>query len=238
MKEKNVAKAYAKAIYSLGKESSVDTAKELTTLTETINSCNNLENVMFLDVFTPEEKASVINTVLDKLALSTVVKSFINFLLQEKRVGILPLIIKEVIADNMLQQCLMHPEQFDVVVTTNQNGDFLADMLSAQVGGVGIMPAANLNNDVAFFEPTHGTFERIAGQNKANPSSSILSAVLMLKFMGWDEAALQIENALEQTFKSGEVTFDLAQEQSGNSSIHNSTTLTCTGFAKKVIEHF
>ena len=97
MKEKNVAKAYAKAIYSLGKESSVDTAKELTTLTETINSCNNLENVMFLDVFTPEEKASVINTVLDKLALSTVVKSFINFLLQEKRVGILPLIIKEVI---------------------------------------------------------------------------------------------------------------------------------------------
>jgi isocitrate dehydrogenase len=158
--------------------------------------------------------------------------------LQIERVNQAPLIIKEVIADNMLQQCLMHPEQFDVVVTTNQNGDFLADMLSAQVGGVGIMPAANLNNDVAFFEPTHGTFERIAGQNKANPSSSILSAVLMLKFMGWDEAALLIENALEQTFKSGEVTFDLAQEQSDNSSIHNSTTLTCTGFAKKVIEHF
>jgi isocitrate dehydrogenase len=111
-------------------------------------------------------------------------------------------------------------------------------MLSAQVGGVGIMPAANLNNDVAFFEPTHGTFERIAGQNKANPSSSILSAVLMLKFMGWNEAALLIENALEQTFKSGEVTFDLAQEHTDNSRIHNSTTLTCTGFAKKVIEHF
>lgn len=97
MKEKNVAKAYAKAIYSLGKESNVDTANELTTLTETINKSNDLENVMFLDVFTPEEKLSVINTVLDKLGLSAIVKSFINFLLQEKRIGILPLIIKEVI---------------------------------------------------------------------------------------------------------------------------------------------
>ena len=143
-----------------------------------------------------------------------------------------PLIIKEVIADNMLQQCLMNPEQFDVVATTNQNGDFLADMLSAQVGGVGIMPAANLNNDVAFFEPTHGTFERIAGQNKANPSSSILSAVLMLKFMGWDEAATLIEQALEQALKSGNVTFDLAQN------INNSTTLSCSDFAQKVIEYF
>ncbi len=149
-----------------------------------------------------------------------------------------PLIIKEVIADNMLQQCLMNPEQFDVVATTNQNGDFLADMLSAQVGGVGIMPAANMNNDVAFFEPTHGTFERIAGQNKANPSSSILSAVLMLKFMKWDEAALTIENALEKTLASGHVTFDLAQQASDTSTIHNSTTLSCTDFANKVIEHF
>ena len=149
-----------------------------------------------------------------------------------------PLIIKEVIADNMLQQCLMNPEQFDVVATTNQNGDFLADMLSAQVGGVGIMPAANLNNDVAFFEPTHGTFERIAGQNKANPSSSILSAVLMLKFMKWDEAALTIENALENTLASGYVTFDLTQQGIDTSKTHNSTTLSCTDFANKVIEHF
>jgi isocitrate dehydrogenase len=154
------------------------------------------------------------------------------------RDGQAPLIIKEVIADNMLQQCLMNPEQFDVVATTNQNGDFLADMLSAQVGGVGIMPAANMNNDVAFFEPTHGTFERIAGQNKANPSSSILSAVLMLKFMKWDEAALTIENALEKTLASGHVTFDLAQQGSDTSTIHNSTTLSCTDFANKVIEHF
>lgn len=143
-----------------------------------------------------------------------------------------PLILKEVIADNMLQQCLMNPEQFDVVATTNQNGDFLADMLSAQVGGVGIMPAANLNNDVAFFEPTHGTFERIAGQNKANPSSSILSAVLMLKFMKWDKAADLIENALENTLKSANVTFDLAPN------INNSKTLSCSDFAQKVIEHF
>ena len=158
--------------------------------------------------------------------------------LKIERAGQSPLIIKEVIADNMLQQCLMNPEQFDVVATTNQNGDFLADMLSAQVGGVGIMPAANLNNDVAFFEPTHGTFERIAGQNKANPSSSILSAVLMLKFMKWDEAALTIENALENTLASGYVTFDLTQQGIDTSKTHNSTTLSCTDFADKVIEHF
>jgi isocitrate dehydrogenase len=152
--------------------------------------------------------------------------------LEIQRTNLPPLIIKEVIADNMLQQCLMDPAQFDVVATTNQNGDFLADMLSAQVGGVGIMPAANLNTEVAFFEPTHGTFERIAGQDKANPSSSLLSAVLMLKFMGWVEAACVIENALEMTFASGQVTFDLAQ------SSHNSTTLSCKQFANKVIEHF
>ncbi len=97
MKEKNVAKAYAKAIYSLGKESNVDTAKEFITLTEVINGSNDLENVLFIDVFTPEEKTSVINAVIDKLGLSQVVKSFINFLLQEKRIGILPFIIKEVI---------------------------------------------------------------------------------------------------------------------------------------------
>ena len=152
--------------------------------------------------------------------------------LEIQRTNLPPLIIKEVIADNMLQQCLMDPTQFDVVATTNQNGDFLADMLSAQVGGVGIMPAANLNTEVAFFEPTHGTFERIAGQDKANPSSSLLSAVLMLKLMGWVEAACLIENALEMTFASGQVTFDLAQ------SSHNSTTLSCKQFANKVIEHF
>jgi isocitrate dehydrogenase len=85
---------------------------------------------------------------------------------------------------------------------------------------------------VAFFEPTHGTFERIAGQDKANPSSSILSAVLMLKYMGWVEAACLIENALETTFASGQVTFDLAHSN------HNSTTLSCKQFASKVIEHF
>ena len=152
--------------------------------------------------------------------------------LEIQRADLPPLVIKEVIADNMLQQCLMDPAQFDVVATTNQNGDFLADMLSAQVGGVGIMPAANLNTEVAFFEPTHGTFERIAGQDKANPSSSLLSAVLMLKFMGWSEAAYLIENALESTFASGQVTFDLAQSN------HNSTTLSCKQFANKVIEHF
>tara|TARA_R110001606_G_scaffold291_1_gene1181 strand:- start:4740 stop:5999 length:1260 start_codon:yes stop_codon:yes gene_type:complete len=150
--------------------------------------------------------------------------------LEIPREGLAPLVIKEVIADNMLQQALMNPEQFDVVVTTNQNGDYLADMLTAQVGGIGIMPAANLNNEVAFFEPTHGTFERIAGQNSANPTSSILSAVMMLRFMNWHEAANSIELALQQTFIAGEVTFDLQAEQ------QNSTILSCSDFTQRIIE--
>ncbi|MEI8606508.1 NADP-dependent isocitrate dehydrogenase [Pseudoalteromonas sp. B160] len=150
--------------------------------------------------------------------------------LEIPREGLVPLVIKEVIADNMLQQALMNPEQFDVVVTTNQNGDYLADMLTAQVGGIGIMPAANLNNEVAFFEPTHGTFERIAGQNSANPTSSILSAVMMLRFMNWHEAANSIELALQQTFIAGEVTFDLQAEQ------QNSTILSCSDFTQRIIE--
>lgn len=149
--------------------------------------------------------------------------------LEIPRQGQAPLIIKEVIADNMLQQALMTPEQFDVVVTTNQNGDYLADMLTAQVGGIGIMPAANLNNEVAFFEPTHGTFARIAGQNSANPTSSLLSAVMMLRFMDWHEAAQAIENALTQTLNVGEVTFDLQQQQ-------NSTILSCSDFTQRIIE--
>ncbi|MFU2509029.1 MAG: NADP-dependent isocitrate dehydrogenase [Pseudoalteromonas prydzensis] len=150
--------------------------------------------------------------------------------LEIPREGQAPLIIKEVIADNMLQQALMTPEQFDVVVTTNQNGDYLADMLTAQVGGIGIMPAANLNNEVAFFEPTHGTFARIAGQNSANPTSSILSAVMMLRFMDWHEAAQAIENALAQTLNTGEVTFDLQEQQ------QNSTILSCSDFTQRIIE--
>lgn len=141
-----------------------------------------------------------------------------------------PLIIKEVIADNMLQQALMTPEQFDVVVTTNQNGDYLADMLTAQVGGIGIMPAANLNNDVAFFEPTHGPFERITGTDTANPSSSILSAVMMLRFMKWHDAAQAIENALTATLDANEVTFDLETKS------HSATILSCSEFAMKIIE--
>ena len=129
----------------------------------------------------------------------------------------------------MLQQALLTPEQFDVVVTTNQNGDYLADMLTAQVGGVGIMPAANLNNEVAFFEPTHGTFNRIAGEDSANPTSSILSAVMMLRFMGWHEAANNIEKALEQTLSANEMTFDLANL------VADATMLSCSDFATSII---
>lgn len=155
--------------------------------------------------------------------------------LQIAREGQDPLIIKEVIADNMLQQALMTPEHFDVVVTTNQNGDYLADMLTAQVGGIGILPAANLNQEVAFFEPTHGTFSRIAGENMANPSSSILSAVMMLRFMGWHDAADCIECALEQTLEAGELTFDLHENQASLENDHPAV-FSCSEFTDKIIK--
>ncbi len=159
--------------------------------------------------------------------------------LQIERPAMPPLLIKEVIADNMLQQALIKPEDFDVIVTTNQNGDYLADMLTAQVGGIGILPAANLNQEVAFFEPTHGTFSRIAGKNMANPTSSILSGVMMLRFMNWHEAADSIEQALSQTLKAAELTFDLHQD---NESVtyheeerESPIILSCSEFADKII---
>lgn len=122
------------------------------------------------------------------------------------------LVINDIIADNFLQQILLAPEQFDVVALTNLNGDYASDALAAQVGGIGISPGANINYQTghAIFEATHGTAPDIAGQNKANPSSVLLSACMMLEFMGWNEAAEKIIVALEQAILHQQVTIDFA----------------------------
>ena len=122
------------------------------------------------------------------------------------------LVINDIIADNFLQQILLAPEKFGVVALTNLNGDYASDALAAQVGGIGISPGANINYQTghAIFEATHGTAPDIAGQNKANPSSVLLSACMMLEFMGWNEAAEKIIVALEQAILHQQVTIDFA----------------------------
>ncbi len=120
------------------------------------------------------------------------------------------LIVKDVIADNFLQQILLRPELYSVVATLNLNGDYLSDALAAEVGGIGMAPGANLSDSHAIFEATHGTAPDIAGLGRANPSSLILSAVMLLEHIGWPEAAERILAAMEATIGAGEVTADLA----------------------------
>lgn len=142
--------------------------------------------------------------------------------------------LNDVIADAAFQNLLLYPEKFSVIATTNLNGDYISDALAAQVGGIGIAPGANINYEtgVAIFEATHGTAPDIAGKNLANPSSLILSSVLMLDYIGWHAAAQLITNALAKTIKHGQLTQDLAQFVSG------STRLGTAEFANKVIENF
>jgi len=119
-------------------------------------------------------------------------------------------IVKDVIADNFLQQILLRPEAYDVVATLNLNGDYISDALAAEVGGIGMAPGANLSDTHAIFEATHGTAPDIAGQGKANPSSLILSAVMMLEYLGWQEAATRVVTAMNGAIAAGQVTGDLA----------------------------
>ncbi|MBP7952518.1 MAG: NADP-dependent isocitrate dehydrogenase [Enterococcus sp.] len=123
-------------------------------------------------------------------------------------------IINDVIADNFLQQILLYPERYDVVATTNLNGDYISDALAAQVGGIGISPGANINyhTGYAIFEATHGTAPDIAGLGKANPSSLLLSGVMMLEYFGWQEAANLITQAIEQALVRKQVTSDFAHQ--------------------------
>mgnify|MGYP000898286684 FL=1 len=125
--------------------------------------------------------------------------------------------VDDVIADVTFEQLITRPQQFDVIATTNLNGDYISDAIAALAGGVGISPGANINYEsgLAVFEANHGSAEGLAGQNKANPSSLILSAVMMLRFLKWGAAADHIDQALAETIRAGQVTFDLAAQIPG-----------------------
>ena len=125
------------------------------------------------------------------------------------------IIIKDVIADNFLQQILLKPELYDVIATLNLNGDYISDALAAQVGGIGIAPGANMSDDVAVFEATHGTAPKYAGKNRVNPGSILLSAEMMLRHMGWIEAADLILKGMAGAIAAKTVTYDLARARAG-----------------------
>ena len=139
------------------------------------------------------------------------------------------IIIKDVIADAMLQQILTRPKEYSVVATLNLNGDYLSDALAAQVGGIGIAPGANLSDTIALFEATHGTAPKYAGQDKVNPGSLILSAEMMLRHMGWGEAADLIIAGINGAIAKRTVTYDFERQMEG------ATLLSCSEFGKAII---
>jgi isocitrate dehydrogenase len=143
------------------------------------------------------------------------------------------IIIKDAIADAFLQQILTRPAEYDVIATMNLNGDFFSDALAAQVGGIGIAPGANINYEtgLAIFEATHGTAPKYAGQDKVNPSSVILSGVMMLRHMGWTEAADLIVKAMEDTIGEKIVTYDFERLMDG------ATKVSCSAFGQALIDH-
>jgi isocitrate dehydrogenase len=131
----------------------------------------------------------------------------------------------------MFQQVLLRPDEYDVVATPNLNGDYLSDACAAQVGGLGMAPGANMSDEVALFEATHGTAPKYAGLDKVNPGSVILSGVMMLEHLGWNDAAACINRALETTISKKTVTYDLARNMEG------ATEVKCSEFARAVIEN-
>lgn len=143
----------------------------------------------------------------------------------------LEIIIKDSIADAFLQEVLLHPADYDVIATLNLNGDYISDALAAQVGGIGISPGANIGSEAAIFEATHGTAPKIAGQNKGNPGSLILSGEMMLRHLGWTEAADLVVNAVAKTIENKTVTFDFAEMLEG------ATLRSTSEFAQDIVEN-
>lgn len=141
------------------------------------------------------------------------------------------IVVKDAIADAFLQQILLRPAEYSVVATLNLNGDYISDALAAQVGGIGIAPGANMSDSVAMFEATHGTAPKYAGKDYVNPGSEILSAEMMLRHMGWTEAADLIISSLEKAIQSKKVTYDFARLMDG------ATQVSCSGFGQVMIEH-
>ncbi len=141
------------------------------------------------------------------------------------------IIVKDVIADAFLQQILLRPAEYSVIATLNLNGDYISDALAAQVGGIGMAPGANLSDTVALFEATHGTAPKYAGKDQVNPGSLILSAEMMLRHMGWNEAADLIITGLSGAIAARTVTYDLDRL------MENSTKLSCSAFGQAIISH-
>jgi isocitrate dehydrogenase len=141
------------------------------------------------------------------------------------------IIIKDVIADNMLQQLLTRTNDYDVIATLNLNGDYMSDAAAAQVGGLGMAPGGNIGDGVALFEATHGTAPKYAGKDQVNPSSLILSGVMMLQYMGWTEAADLIVEAMIKTVQAKTVTYDLHRQ------IEGATKLKCSEFAQAIVDN-
>jgi isocitrate dehydrogenase len=141
------------------------------------------------------------------------------------------IVVKDAIADAFLQQILLRPAEYSVVATLNLNGDYISDALAAQVGGIGIAPGANMSDSVAMFEATHGTAPKYAGKDYVNPGSEILSAEMMLRHMGWTEAANLIISSLEKAILSKRVTYDFARLMDG------ATQVSCSGFGQVMIDH-
>ena len=165
------------------------------------------------------------------------------------------IIVKDVIADNFLQQVLLRPEEYDVIATLNLNGDYISDALAAQVGGIGIAPGGNIGDGLAVFEATHGTAPGFAGKDRVNPGSLILSAEMMLRYLNWTEAADLIIKGVASTIAHKELTYDLARlreairapkrelaarrnvEEDLQRLIPGATLMSCSGFASAVIRH-
>ncbi|NNF02399.1 MAG: NADP-dependent isocitrate dehydrogenase [Bacteroidia bacterium] len=152
---------------------------------------------------------------------------------QEEAINSGKILVKDNIADNFLQQILLHPKDYSVVATLNLNGDYASDSLAAMVGGIGIAPGANINYESgrAIFEATHGTAPKYTGLDKVNPSSVILSGVMMFEYMGWNEAANLIVKGLEESIKSRRVTYDFARL------MDNPTELKCSEFGNEIISN-
>jgi len=141
------------------------------------------------------------------------------------------IVVKDRIADNMLQQILTRTSDYDVMAMPNLNGDYLSDAAGAMIGGLGIAPGGNIGDGRGLFEPTHGSAPKYAGQDKVNPTAIILSACQMLRYLGWNEAADNIVNALEETIHQKRVTYDLARQMQG------ATRLKCSEFGEAVVEN-
>jgi isocitrate dehydrogenase len=165
------------------------------------------------------------------------------------------IVIKDVIADNFLQQVLLRPEEYDVIATLNLNGDYISDALAAQVGGIGIAPGGNIGHGIAVFEATHGTAPGFAGKDRVNPGSLVLSAEMMLRYLKWNEAADLILKGVANTIAAKELTYDLARlreairaskrelaarrnvEEAMQALIPGATLMTCSGFGQAIIRH-